>query len=135
MTAATNGVRFDDLEPEATDASPWGPIQYAHNLAEGIVFVSTASHGGFWLSQERRDAVPALWRRYAAHWAHGWGDQWYEEDCARSAVILTFPDVFDDDAGAIAAARATMIYLMKSGALTSKLTAAAGNARFGVTPN
>lgn len=134
MTAATNGVRFDDLEPEATDASPWGPIQYAHNLAEGIVFVSTASHGGFWLSQERRDAVPALWRRYAASWSHGWGDQWYEEDCAACAVILSFPEVFDDDPEAVKVARNMMMDLMGSGALTSKLTAA-GNARYGVTAN
>ncbi len=40
-------------------SSPWGAIQSACQIAPGIWEVSTASHGGIILSQERYDALPA----------------------------------------------------------------------------
>lgn len=35
-------------------STPWGKVDgYPERLGDGIYFVSTASHGGIWLSQER----------------------------------------------------------------------------------
>lgn len=34
--------------------TPWGAVQNAQKLAEGIYFLSTASHGGIYLSPDRR---------------------------------------------------------------------------------
>ena len=74
--------------------TPWGVAQDRERIAEGITFYSTPSHGGFHLSRERNAKVPERYRAYAAMWSHGWGDTWYEEDCAALAVILTYPDYF-----------------------------------------
>ena len=78
--------------PSAMRQSPWGTIQTVETIATGIRFVSTAGHGGFWLSPERVAQVRPEWRKYAARWSNGWGDHWYEEDCAAYAVVATFPD-------------------------------------------
>ena len=57
-------------------SSPWGAIQSARQIATGIWEVSTASHGGIILSQERYDALPAALQvnRYG-------GGVAFEEDC------------------------------------------------------
>ena len=34
--------------------SPWGKIDLATRCTKGIWFVSTPSHGGFWLSKDRQ---------------------------------------------------------------------------------
>jgi len=65
--------------------TPWGSAQQVEQQAPGIVFVSTASHGGYKLSPERQRAVPAALRR---------PNGWYEEDCEAYIVHRTFPDVF-----------------------------------------
>lgn len=53
--------------------TPWGPIQTHHKIAEGVVTVSTASHGGIWLSKERTKELPDHYKSYA-------GTHWHEED-------------------------------------------------------
>ncbi|OPY01542.1 MAG: hypothetical protein A4E61_01597 [Syntrophorhabdus sp. PtaB.Bin184] len=54
--------------------SPWGPVQDAFVLADGIVQVSTASHGGIWLSPERQKEL-----RYKENFLKS--TEWWEEDC------------------------------------------------------
>jgi hypothetical protein len=79
MTALT-------LHPDAPrpgHGSPWGTIQHIEPLADGVVFVSTASHGGAWLSEEAQARMPA-----AIKPMHG--RRWYEEDCETCAVLLIF---------------------------------------------
>ena len=39
--------------------TPWGPPQDIEELAEGVLRVSTASHGGLKLSRERWAEIPA----------------------------------------------------------------------------
>lgn len=69
--------------PKVNGESPWGRIQDARQIADGIVSVSTASHGGFHLSDERnRNIHPALRAN----------DGWYEEDICVYIVIWYFPN-------------------------------------------
>jgi hypothetical protein len=57
-------------------------------LADGIWFVSTAGHGGIWLSNERVEKLheimgykyPTFCRDY----------QWYEEDCDWTIPVIAF---------------------------------------------
>ncbi|MEP9403819.1 DUF7007 domain-containing protein [Sphingomonas silueang] len=63
------------------DHSPWGPLQTADQRLPGIWHVTTASHGGFLLSDERQSAMPALLRR---------DDAASEEDVDWTRVMLAF---------------------------------------------
>ena len=69
--------------------TPWGNAQTAHVHAEGIIFYSTASHGGFLLAHVRNALIHPTWRN---------PDGWYEEDCEASKVIVTFPSLFSEKA-------------------------------------
>lgn len=73
--------------------TPWGVPDEQRELAEGIIFVGTPSHGGFWLDEERNALVPASWRK-ASFNGQGEGG-WYEEDCDWCLVALTFPGLFE----------------------------------------
>lgn len=72
-------------------SSPWGAVQSEKLRAPGLVFVSTASHGGFSCSPDR-------W----AHLMHEMpdfqsfaGPEWLEEDCDALAVYVLWPDEFE----------------------------------------
>ena len=80
--------------PTYGSPTPWGPVQHLAIIAPGIVEVATASHGGIWLSPDRLYVVSPDWRAYAAEWSKGWGDAWFEEDCAACAVIAIWPELF-----------------------------------------
>lgn len=68
-------------------STPWGMSQGATIYAEGIVFHSTASHGGFKLDRARNAALhPAL--RISGGW--------YEEDGDWARVAIGYPDLFTD---------------------------------------
>ena len=70
-------------------STPWGPAQGSRNIAEGITFHTTSSHGGIELSPTRL-AMPAELRN-SPPWA---GEGWYEEDCDWAIVALAFPQHF-----------------------------------------
>lgn len=65
--------------------TPWGMSQDAEEYADGIVSVSTASHGGFLLSQEKNELIHPCWRNEAGA---------YEEDCCWAIVAFHFPALF-----------------------------------------
>lgn len=66
------------------DATPWGAIMEEYEpIAEGIRCVSTGSHGGWLLSEERQARVPAHLRNPQAA---------YEEDGEFYLVAIAFPD-------------------------------------------
>lgn len=78
------------------DWSPWGPIQCVTRWADGIEFVSTASHGGFALSArryyeltERLGPVALFLGNCLDH-----GRVWFEEDCDAQHVVRAFPRIF-----------------------------------------
>lgn len=67
--------------PAVDEESPWGRIETVATLADGITLVSTPSHGGLHLSDERLGAMPEAERTR---------DSWYEEDCEIAWPILRF---------------------------------------------
>ena len=89
------------VEPFVGSSTPWGEAQSISSVADGIIFVSTASHGGFWLSLKRLLEMPHKLREVGTestlHGDDPWPG-WFEEDCEASAVILGFPDEFSKEA-------------------------------------
>lgn len=74
-------------------STPWGMSQGATVYAEGVVFHSTASHGGFKLDRARNAALhPALRIKGG----------WYEEDGDWARVAVGYPDLFTDREKAMA---------------------------------
>lgn len=65
--------------------TPWEMSQTSMTYADGVVFYSTASHGGFKLSDVRNAQVAEALRH---------DDGWYEEDEDWSKVAVTFPALF-----------------------------------------
>jgi hypothetical protein len=63
--------------------TPWGASQTIEPLIEGMVFVSTASHGGLKLEVWRNARMPRYLRRPGG---------WYEEDCEWCLPALVFQD-------------------------------------------
>ncbi len=61
--------------------TPWGPSQEIYPVIEGIVFVSTAGHGGLKLEVWRQARMPLYLRRPGG---------WYEEDCEWSLPAAVF---------------------------------------------
>jgi hypothetical protein len=72
--------------------SPWGRPDQADEIAPGIWFVSTPSHGGFLISQQRFNAMPLQLRQFRTFNGHQGA---YEEDCDWSVVVLAFPECFE----------------------------------------
>ena len=72
--------------------SPWGKIETARQEAPGIWSVSTPSHGGFIISDERLAAMPEVLRAAAGHA----GAHCFEEDCEWALVVCSFPEEFDE---------------------------------------
>lgn len=70
--------------------SPWGEVQTARDLGNGLHFVATASHGGLYLPQDMVDAMPAALRcnRYSG------GGQWWEEDVEWALPVVWRPELF-----------------------------------------
>jgi len=68
--------------------TPWGTSQQVTQIGQGLVEVTTASHGGI-------SVDPLL----NVHVHHAWRDRsgWYEQDAAAMAVVLTFPNRFDPE--------------------------------------
>lgn len=65
--------------------TPWEWSQGAEVYAEGVVFHSTAGHGGFNLDDTRNATMPAILRIESG---------WYEEDCDWALVAFGFPELF-----------------------------------------
>ena len=72
--------------------TPWGESDSVTVIADGIVSVTTPSHGGILLSTELHDQMPAEYRKTFA------GGRWYEEDCDWAKVAVTFPEHFEPHA-------------------------------------
>ena len=55
-------------------STPWGQIQDHHRIADGVVSVSTAGHGGIWLSDKRIAQLPKHYEPFTGT------PRWNEED-------------------------------------------------------
>ena len=73
--------------------TPWGPAQTADEIAPGIIFYTTASHGGYFLSPERNAQIPLKVRKttFCKLGLKGW----YEEDCDAQIVESVFSECFN----------------------------------------
>jgi len=71
--------------------TPWGPSQSQREHAPGIVFHSTASHGGYHLSTDRWKDFTSI-PQFAA-----WPAPWLEEDCDACLVYLRWPELATDE--------------------------------------
>jgi len=69
--------------------SPWGMITLATRKDHGIWFISTASHGGFWLSPERREELPKELKG-TSFLNDDHGDEWWEEDCDAQRIAEVY---------------------------------------------
>lgn len=77
----------------SVQSTPWGQSQWQKKIARGITQISTAGHGGYRISkvlaekrisEEMRTKAGIL---YCGYW-------YFEEDCAWSAVVLSFPELY-----------------------------------------
>ena len=68
-------------QQEKPTTSPWGAVQFCDKLADGILSVSTAGHGGIKLDRKRNAAMPDYLRRSGG---------WYEEDCEWCLPFVVF---------------------------------------------
>jgi hypothetical protein len=80
--------------PPALCCTPWGQADpTCTQIAEGILSISTPSHGGFWLSPERLKELPDYIARVKTFTGK---PEWFEEDFDWCLVVLAFPELFDD---------------------------------------
>ena len=75
--------------------TPWGPSEVTHVVADGVAFVTTASRGGYWLSDDRLAKVPNHWRLARFHPSSD--SSWFEEDCDWAIVAFFLPELFTPD--------------------------------------
>lgn len=71
--------------------SPWGRVDTQRTIAPGIIFVSTPSHGGYWLSPARVEQF----KRTLPDFKPFAGFPWLEEDCDAALAALVWPDELD----------------------------------------
>ena len=76
--------------PVVGGSSPWGQIQHAETFADGLVMVSTASHGGLWVRPDLESLIPANCKSIARQYAP---TGWYEEDCDCAIPLALLPGV------------------------------------------
>lgn len=74
--------------------TPWGASQTETAMADGLVLVTTASHGGIKVSPSRWLELTTTFP-YLQSWA---GAGWLEEDCDVAWAMLRWPEAFDDNA-------------------------------------
>jgi hypothetical protein len=88
--------------------TPWGESQAIEKIADGIEFVSTASHGGYRLSAERLAGInpKAFTTGKYEGFRNNRKNGWFEEDCDWAFVAVAFPEHFP--VGALEAAQATI---------------------------
>lgn len=72
--------------------TPWGYSQSHIEISEGISKVTTASHGGYHLDPERWNDFKLRFPDFQPYA----GASWFEEDCDAVAVVLAFPQSFED---------------------------------------
>ena len=79
--------------------TPWGTANTVDEEAEGILFASTPSHGGFFVIKERLKEIQPALRNLGIHRD---GGAWFEEDVLWAVVAVTWPDIFSASALTIA---------------------------------
>ena len=81
--------------------TPWGNSTSVEKIAVGIKFISTESHGGFWISDKRKQGMSKKYKHIPTfvgkfNLNKNMGGHWYEEDCDWCIVYLAFEDIFKE---------------------------------------
>ena len=71
------------MQPPTMTMCPWGPVEKSEEIADGVLLVSTAEHGGLHLVPESAKAIP---RKIGESFLHGPG--WPDTD-AEMPIALT----------------------------------------------
>ena len=71
-----------DTNRHVPEQTPWGPVQHEICISPGACYVSTASHGGLYLTGQSYAALPEPVRNTFIN-----GAQWAEEDCEMNIVL------------------------------------------------
>lgn len=91
--AESRGFVYRNWESPPT-STPWGQVQHSTRLAVGIWSVSTASHGGIWLSESRVDQLneilPILGGKISHYPTFCGAAEWWEEDCDWCIPVIAF---------------------------------------------
>ena len=74
--------------------SPWGMIQTTQELGAGVWSITTASHGGIVLDEDRRVEVAEMFPNFKAWVGDG---RYLEEDLDWRIAALAFPECFTKD--------------------------------------
>ena len=75
--------------------TPWGKSDRVEWNKQGdvaIAYVTTPSHGGWYIPLEHLHRLSEKAKAYALTWSGS--EQWYEEDCAWAYVAEAFPEMF-----------------------------------------
>lgn len=71
-------------------STPWGISQTEKEIADGILDVTTAGHGGMRISADRwTELIKTI--PNVESWT---GKGWLEEDCDWALAVMTWPDLF-----------------------------------------
>lgn len=89
--------------------SPWGQVDQATQVLAGIWSVQTPSHGGYIISQQRRDAMPAPLASFLTFA----GGNAYEEDCDWAIVALAWPEVMVSDTHSVEQVREIALHTVR----------------------
>lgn len=79
---APESGRFEGILEDSR--TPWGKPQSVVKLLDGLYFVSTAQHGGLWLSDEWIKQLPKTYQPFTGT------KRWAEEDCDSAEVLQYF---------------------------------------------
>jgi hypothetical protein len=75
--------------------TPWGNAETETKLADGMILVSTARHGGIYLGRQRWDELK---REFPNFVPFGGAAPWLEEDCDAALAVILWPDCFSREA-------------------------------------
>ena len=92
MSTTTTTVMFEAMPPVHT---PWGQATDRRWAGvDGLYSVTTASHGGYWVTEAVRATLEAAFPGFRPF--AGW--PWLEEDCDAMLVMALWPHMFPDHA-------------------------------------
>lgn len=83
-------------KPPATEcktSTPWGTADYCYKYARGVIQYATPGHGGFKVAITKALQMPPALAKMGMNWG---GALWFEEDCQYAAVMLAFPELFNE---------------------------------------
>lgn len=81
------------MRDQVQNDSPWGQVRNIEYIADGIIFVSTDSHGGYYLSPSLNCRISPAFQ--SATFCQNGQRGWYEEDFDWVFVVYSLPEYFD----------------------------------------